>query len=153
MSKFARIVDNAAVDVVNSNPVGIFHPDIAAEFVTVPDEIQNGWRYNPETEEWSASPEIATVDTQPEIPQTVDVINFKLLFTSAERIKAEQLRATDAIINDFWLILDDPRTANVVMALPSIQSAIEYTLTKINEGGVTIDVQDRKAAILSGQLT
>lgn len=86
-------------------------------------------------------------------PITVDVITFKLLFTSAERIKAEQLRGTDVAIKDFWAILDDQRTANVVMALPSIQYAIEYTLTKINEGGVTIDVQARKAAILAGQLT
>jgi hypothetical protein len=86
-------------------------------------------------------------------PLTVDVIIFKLLFTSAERVKAEELRETDATIKDFWSILDDPRTANVVMALPSIQNVIEYTLTAINASGVTLDVQARKAAILAGQVS
>lgn len=85
-------------------------------------------------------------------PLTVDVITFKLLFTSAERVKAVELKETDDKIRDFWGILDDPRTQNVVMALPSIQDAIEYTLTQINANGVTIDVEDRKVAILSGQL-
>lgn len=84
------------------------------------------------------------------VPPTVDVISFKLLHTSLERITARELRATDPVIDDFWAILDDPRTENVVMALPSIQQAIEYTLTAINAAGVPIDVEARKAAILSG---
>ncbi|PTQ86828.1 hypothetical protein [Nitrosomonas ureae] len=85
-------------------------------------------------------------------PLTVDVITFKLLFTSQERIKAKELRHTDVLIDDFWSILDDPRSENVVMALPSIQDAIDYTLTAINAAGLTIDVAARKVAILSGQL-
>ncbi len=91
-----------------------------------------------------------TVENIPE-PLKIDPITFKLCFTSAERIKAKELRATDAAIEDFWTILDDPRTAIVDMTLPSIQGAIEHTLTEINANGVTIDVAARKAEILAGQ--
>lgn len=85
-------------------------------------------------------------------PLTVDVTTFKLLFTPEERVKAVELKETDDTIRDFWGILDDPRTHNIVMALPSIQDAIEYTLTQINANGVTVNVENRKMEILSGQL-
>lgn len=85
------------------------------------------------------------------IPPTVSAISFMRLFTLDERIKARELRATDEKINDFWAQLEDVRVTEVVMALPSIQEDIEYTLTAINAAGVTIDVQERKAEILSGQ--
>lgn len=83
-------------------------------------------------------------------PLSVSPIHFKLLFTSQERIKAKELRATDSTIDDFWSILDDPRTQSVDMYLLSIQGAIEYTLAEINANGVTIDVAARKAQILQG---
>jgi len=85
------------------------------------------------------------------IPPTVGAVAFIRLFTLDERVKARELRATDPKINDFWAQLDDPRVTEVVMALPSIQSEVEYTLSAINAAGVTLDVQARKAEILSGQ--
>jgi hypothetical protein len=39
MSNFARIINNVAVD-VSTNPQEQFHPDIAAEFEPVPDDVQ-----------------------------------------------------------------------------------------------------------------
>ncbi|MDC8446075.1 MAG: hypothetical protein LV471_09155 [Nitrosomonas sp.] len=102
-------------------------------------------------------PVIAQVDFSPPeippvIPPTVNAIAFMRLFTSDERIKARELRATDPKIDDFWRQLEDPRTDVVVMALPSIQDDIECTLNAINTAGLTIDVQTRKAEILSGQV-
>jgi len=85
------------------------------------------------------------------IPPTVGAIAFIRLFTLDERVKARELRTTDPKINDFWAQLDDPRVTEVVMALPSIQSEVEYTLSAINAAGVALDVQARKAEILSGQ--
>jgi hypothetical protein len=40
--KYARIKNSKAVDIA-TNPAEQFHPDLAAEFVEVPDEVDRGW--------------------------------------------------------------------------------------------------------------
>lgn len=142
MANFARIIDNVAID-VSDNPEEHFHPDIAAEFASVPDTVTPGWRLV--DEEWTA-PEVPSVPEVVIEPKEVDPITFKLLFTSAERIAAKALRASDPAIDDFWTILDDPRTRSVDMRIPSIQAIIEHTLTACNVD----DVAERKAQILQG---
>lgn len=82
---------------------------------------------------------------------TVSVTEFMLLFTAAERVKTRELRATDAAINDFWLLLEHPKTESVAMVLPAVQASIQYTLEAIAAAGVVIDIPTRKAQILSGQ--
>lgn len=139
---FARIIDNVAIDVSN-NPEEHFHPDIAAEFVSVPDTVKPGWRLT--DEEW-IEPEVPSVPEVAIEPKEVDPITFKLLFTSAERIAAKALRSSDPAIDDFWTILDDPRTRSVDMRIPSIQAIIEHTLTACN----VENVAERKAQILQG---
>lgn len=139
---FARIIDSVAIDVSN-NPEEHFHPNIAAEFVSVPDTVKPGWRLI--DEEWTA-PEASSVPEVVVEPKEVDPITFKLLFTSVERIAAKTLRASDPAIDDFWTILDDPRTRSVDMRIPSIQAIIEHTLTACN----VEDVAGRKAQILQG---
>lgn len=85
------------------------------------------------------------------LPVTVSVTEFMLLFTATERVKTRELRATDATINDFWLLLEHPKTENVVMALPAIQASVQYTLDAIDAAGLEIsDIPARKAQILSG---
>lgn len=94
-----------------------------------------------------------TVSEVADYPTEIDSISFKMCFASSERIKAGQLRATDPIIDDFWSILDDPRTENVALSLQSIQDVIEYTLNAIDDDPENpIDVQARKADILSGKM-
>ncbi|SET44699.1 hypothetical protein SAMN05216326_12745 [Nitrosomonas marina] len=83
-------------------------------------------------------------------PRSIDVPGFFLLFKSDERLKARELRATDPIIDDFWTILEDPRTVVVNMSIQQVQDAIGYILTKVEENGVVLDVQARLAEILSG---
>lgn len=139
---FAKIIDNVAID-VSANPTESFHPDVAAEFVNVPDIVEYGWRLI--NGEWVA-PEVVIVPEVAIKPKEVDPITFKLLFTSAERVAAKALRATDPAIDDFWTILDDPRTRTVDMRIPSIQAIIEHTLTACN----VENVADRKAQILQG---
>jgi len=141
MANFARIIDNVAID-VSETPEDHFHPDIAAEFVSVPDQVASGWRLIDDM--WSA-PDTTAPLTAVE-PKEVDPITFKLLFTSAERIAAKALRANDAAIDDFWGILDDPRTRTVDMRIPSIQAIIEHTLTACS----VENVEERKAQILQG---
>ena len=85
-------------------------------------------------------------------PVIVSVTEFMLLFTAAERVKTRELRVSDAVINDFWLLLEHPKTENVAMVLPSVQASIQYTLEAIDAAGLAIDIPARKAQILSGQL-
>lgn len=93
-----------------------------------------------------------SVDPAIVVPPTVGAIAFMRLFTSDERVKARDLRNTDQKLDDFWRQLEDPRTDVVVMALPSIQKDIEYTLEAVKVAGLDINVADRKAEILSGRI-
>lgn len=136
---YARVIGGVAID-VSDDPESHFHPDIAAEFEEVPDTVKCGWRLV--VDEWEA-PEVVAPVVAIE-PKEVDPITFKLLFTSAERIAAKALRATDPVIDDFWSILDDPRTRAVDMRIPSIQAVIEHTLTAIDAA------PERKNQILQG---
>lgn len=54
--KWARNVNNFAVDVRTTDPDGFFTPEIVAEFIVVPDEVETYWVYNDETQQWEAPP-------------------------------------------------------------------------------------------------
>lgn len=82
----------------------------------------------------------------------VGPIHFQMLFMPAEMVAAEELKATDKILASFWKLIDDPRTDTVDLALTGVQNAIEYTLTAVKAAGVPLDVQARKAQILTGVL-
>jgi hypothetical protein len=41
--KYARIINTYAVDVRIDSPEGCYTPNIVAEFVEVPDDVQDGW--------------------------------------------------------------------------------------------------------------
>lgn len=149
MSNFARIINDVAVD-VSTDPENSFHPDIAAQFVAVPDNVQAGWAKGSDGK-WSAPAPALEPVPQVTYPK-VGPIAFKLLFTAPERIKAKALQATDEFIQDFWGLLDDPRTTEVDLGLVSVQLAVEYTLATVKAAGVDLDVTVRKAEILSRQI-
>ena len=151
MSNYARIVDNVAVD-VSAAPHDQFHPILAKEFVEVPAEVQPGWIKVEGV--WTAPPAVEPVEPvepQPSYP-TVGSIHFKMLFTANERLKAKELRSSDGMLADFWELIEDPRNDLVNLALSSVQQAVEYTLTLVQAAGVEVDVQTRKAEILTGVL-
>jgi len=54
--KYARIINLIAVDVVTQDPTLLFHPEIAAEFVAVPENIEDGWMHDLENDTWTAPP-------------------------------------------------------------------------------------------------
>lgn len=149
MANFARVVGNVAVD-VSTDPEKMFHPTIAAEFVPVPDIVVVGW-IKKNDNSWSAPASSQQPAAEPIYP-IVGVIAFKMLFTQPERIKSDELRASVKEIDDFWKLIDDPRTDIVNLNLESVQAAVEGTLTAIKAAGVEVDVPARKAAILSGVL-
>lgn len=43
---YARIQDGVVTDLRSDSPVGCFTDNIVAEFVTVPDTVQNGWSFD-----------------------------------------------------------------------------------------------------------
>ncbi|MGE4402863.1 MAG: hypothetical protein AB7F61_14405 [Desulfobulbus sp.] len=86
-------------------------------------------------------------------PICITPIEFKLLWTSAERIAARSIQETDSIIADFFDILDDARLTIVNLSLGSTQDGIDYLLSKLVDAGVIAaeDVPARRASILSGK--
>ena len=92
------------------------------------------------------------------IAPPISPVQFKLLWTSTERVALRRFRASadpataDArdAMDDFFSILDDPRLMAVHMALPSTQAGVEFTLQVLQGLGVVQNVAARKAQILQG---
>jgi len=144
--KWARIKNNVAVEVINFNPRGKFHPSII--WIQVPDEVRQGWTTDGTT--WTA-PEIQEpvepVIPEPE-PKQLTVIEFKMCFTSPERIAIYALRdAGDPVLTDWLSILDDPRCTGVDLGLENTRSAVEYLV-----GKVTDFTETRADAVLNGEM-
>ena len=64
------------------------------------------------------------------INDSVTAIDFKLLFTSTERVQARDLAKTDAIVADMFMLLDDPRTQSVSLVMPQIVSMLDYLVAQ-----------------------
>jgi len=141
MSKQARIVNSVAVDVVTGDPAEFFHPDIAKDFVPVPEQVESGWSVT--AGKWSAPAPVEPVAPAPVYPK-VSPIEFKLLFTSPERVAIKAARSTDPIIGDFHDIVEDPRLTFVDLGLQSTQDALSYMVAT---GLLTAE---RRAEILEG---
>jgi len=145
MANYARIINNVAVD-VSTNPQEQFHPDIAAEFEPVPDDVQAGWIRN-EAGEWEAPAPATAPEPTPaptESPK-VSPVEFKLLFTSAERVAIKAARANDPVIDDFYDIVEDPRLTHVDLGLQSTHGALSYMVS------VGLLTEARRDEILSGK--
>lgn len=145
MTNFARIINNVAVD-VSGNPTEAFHQSIAEQFEPVPDEVKIGWCLA--DGKWRApeptpAPEPAPATT--EAPK-VSPVEFKLLFTSQERVAIKAARATDPVIDDFFEIVEDQRLTYVDLGLQSTKDAIGHLQSK---GLLTAERAD---AILSGKI-
>ncbi len=150
---FARVVDNVAVD-VSVDPADQYHPDIVAQFESVPESVSRGWRLIDGV--WTAPSDSFNPAAQPEAERVYPVLSpveFKLLFTSEERIKLYELRNADPVLNDFLLILDDARLTEVRLERPSVQRGLDLCLALLLTAGVISDqtaADQRKADILEG---
>lgn len=65
----------------------------------------------------------------PVLDGTVTITEFKLLFTSAERVAAKALKTTDPIILDMFDLIDDIRTTHVLLSLPDIIGMLEHLVS------------------------
>ena len=142
MANFARIINEVAVD-VSTDPTNHFHPDIARNFVPAPDEVQAGWVRK--DGQWSAPAPAPAPDPVPVYPK-VTPVEFKMLFTSAERIAIKEARTADPVIDDYFDIVEDPRLQVVDLGLHSVQEGIHYLQT------IGILTEDRVSQILAGTI-
>lgn len=153
--KHARIVNGTAVDVRTESPEGFFHPDIAAQFVEVPDEVENGWTLNDGV--WSAPPAPEPVPEPMPMPMPTEApkvspVEFKLLFTAQERVAIKQ--SGDPIIQDFFELVENQRIVNAAdpnrglidLGLQSTKDAIGYLQSN------QFLTADRAAEILAGKI-
>lgn len=74
----------------------------------------------------------------------VSPVEFKLLFTAAERIAMRAARTSDPVLEDFFDIAEDPRLTFVDLSAASTQQAIGYMAAK---GLLTTE---RAAQVLAG---
>lgn len=120
-------VENTIIrDVCPGSPEELYHPDVAALYTSdVPDDAANGDTWDGVT---LTKPEVV-IPTPVEpvvVPPKLSPVQFKMCFTSQERIAIKALRATDPIIDDAFDILDDPRLTTVDLGLTSNQQLIDY---------------------------
>jgi hypothetical protein len=145
--KKAWIENNQVRDICQGNPVELYHPDVAAFYVTdVPDDAANG-------DGWVSGQLVKPVPPVPVeppapviVPPKVSPVEFKLLFTPQERVAIKAARATDPILDDFYDIVEDPRLTHVDLGLASTQAALDY-LTAMG-----LIAAGRKDVILAGQV-
>lgn len=143
MKNFARIIENVAID-VSANPDECFHPEIAAQFEEVPANVQQGW-IRDESGKWSA-PVPAPAPEPGAESKRVSPVEFKLLFTSAERIAIKAARENDPVVDDFFDIVDDPRLTYVDLGLQSTKDALAYLASR------NLITEARRDEIMAGQV-
>lgn len=140
MTNFARVTNNVAVDVA-IDPASSFHPDIAAQFEPVPDAVKPGWIRT----DGGWAPPTPEPEPGPVYPQ-LSPVQFKMLFTSQERVAIKAARGTDPVVDDFFELVEDPRLTYVDLALQSVQDAVGY----LAQQGLI--APERVPEILSGTL-
>lgn len=125
MTRFARIIEAVAVDVVTQDPTALFHPEIAAQFEPVPDNVERGWHRTGTV--WAA-PATAATPAAATIPRKTVVTppEFLLLFTASERIAIRTARASDPVVADWLAILEDPRLSEVDVSRPATLDGLAY---------------------------
>lgn len=147
--KYAWVENNVVRDICAGNPAELFAAPIAAYYTTViADTVERGARF---TSNMWVNPDPIVVPA-PVVPEpepvgypTVSAIEYKMLFTTPERIAIKT--STDPIVMDIYELLNDPRVTNVNMNLQSVQDALSYFVTK---GLLT---NERVAVILQGVVT
>lgn len=151
MTNYARNVNDVAIDVTTTDPTTIYYPTVAAEFIVVPADVQDGWLYNGST--WSAPPVPPAPIPVPPVPPIVSAVQFMMLFYPQEQAYIQN--STDAIVKVFWTRFSDQRVTEVNLALDSMSQTLDYLSTTDVEPALIPPAPylaaGRKEAILTGQ--
>jgi hypothetical protein len=145
MTKYARIVDGRAVDVVDTDPAELFHPEVAEQFITVPDDTSTSDHFDGEAWTKYVPPELPAVLP---VPPVVTPPEFKLLILD-ELPEIMEAAQTDIKIAAFMEVVNDPRLTEVDLSLKSVQNGLKYCLKQI--GRTDTVISERMDEILSGK--
>lgn len=131
MTTYARMVNGAAVDVTETDPATIFHPELAEEFVSVPDGTLNGATFV--DGKWS-TPVASEPTPEADALPLLTPMTLYMAFKPQERIAIKT--STDPLVQEFWAMyqlsvqLQKPTDPN----LPSVREAIGYLATPVEPG-------------------
>lgn len=128
MTNKAWIESDVIRDIALGDPYTIYNPEVAVHYDTdVPDGAENGDTFkNGVLTKRPVPPPPPPAPPLPFVPPTVSVIEYKMLFTSAERIATKAAALADPVMEDLTDLMNDPRTTSVNLALDSIQNALLY---------------------------
>lgn len=148
MATYARILSGQAVDVTTFDPTEAFHPDVAAQFVTVPDGTENGDLYDGKS--WSKS---APATPAPAALPKLTPMTFYLAFSPAERIKIKA--SSNPEVMEFWDTYQRAERTDTMIDpnLVSVQEGLAYLAQQSTDtppGAGILASKDRIAQILNG---
>ena len=128
--KKAWIENNKIRDIAQGNPLELFHSDIAKFYdtdveddIVVGAELVDGVWTNPIAPKYVVPEVVEAVEPERVYPK-VSPIEFKMLFTSAERIAIKAAKLVEPVLEDAFEILDDPRLNTVDLGLKSNQDLL-----------------------------
>ena len=124
MSRYARILDGVAVDVC-ADPAAQFHPQLAAQFEAVPDDVVSGARLV--DGDWQAPTPLVPGPVPVTAAVSLSPVDFMLRFVAPERVAVRA--STDPIVIDWLRLLDDPRLQSVHLDLPATREAVAHLVT------------------------
>lgn len=119
--RYARVIGGKAVDVSEHAPDGRFTPDVAAQFVVVPDTVVDGSALDRGA--WSA-PAVPEARAPQPIYADIPVMDLLLRLTSAERVTLRG--SVDPAALDYMLILGDPRLVTVNTGSALVKDFLSY---------------------------
>jgi len=163
MTKYARLSeanaegDRHVIDLVDRDPAHIFHPTIAADFISAPNETTRWSTKNGATWTHHDAPEEGEVEEPtPAYSKSMTPIRFKLALGQAARLAIRQAVAYEgadageltkkAILGDWWDILNDPTLVSVSVEDPDTVAALGYlvsigVLTEAEQDDILLGVQ------------
>jgi hypothetical protein len=140
MTKFARLMNGEVIECITlTDGVDInnaFHPDLAAQFVAAPGDVEPGWLYDGE---WQAP-----VDPTPE--QHLSALQAALLARVDVAAEVERLRYITAGAGQAMTYAEKAAQAKVALAADAPQPA-DYPLLSA-EIGITADTLEGVAGVV-----
>jgi len=157
---YVAVLDNGDVDKVYSTRTDETQLEVQIDFFK--DYPQPCWEYNGEALVLKTDADairdafFAPPEPEPETPTYAQVspVQFKLLFTSAERLAIKTLKTTDPMVEDFYEIVDDPRLETVDFSLQSVRDGVTYVFGKLVEGGTLTqeEMDARLPQVFTGEM-
>lgn len=143
-------VKNEKVVQISKKPIDEFHPEIASKFVEVPEHVEVGFVFDGTN---YAPPVVADpepIEPEPVNKVSISPVDFKFLFTLAERVKIKELRANDLALDDFYSMLDDPRLTVIDLSNSRMIEGVTYAVNALAAVEIVANPEQRIREILGG---